>query len=250
LGVKNALLSKHPDTKALFVIGSVVDGTNNGASDIDFVWVKQKKISFEHKSRLEDKFNARDSAPRIQLITLTPRLLKWYFENAATLAHSVQNGITVWKDGSAAVNGFLEKELGLPGKKWMREWFTRFLGICQFETSLMRRQRFYHRKFCKKRCICWPSDGIARVVVNFSILYLETKGIVPLSRVQIVRGFVNGVSFKNQPVLKGVRLAVKYSGKEKALTLSQAEAMFLSARWLKARLSRALGVTKARKDKW
>jgi len=43
-------------------------------------------------------------------------------------------------------------------------------------------EKRFHEKFYKTKCSCGVLDDIARVAVNFAILFLETHQIVPLSQ--------------------------------------------------------------------
>jgi len=83
--------------------------------------------------------------------------------------------------------------------------------------------------------ICW-----ARVTVNFAILYLETKGIVPVSKRQILKNIKKSSLGLPKDSLEEIKLALKFSGKDKYLTLVQADKILSSANWLKKRLKRCI----------
>ena len=76
-------------------------------------------------------------------------------------------------------------------------------------------------------------DTIARVCVNFAILYLEKRGFVPASRRQIL---LRAKQYFSRNELQGLRLALKYSGKDTDIPLEKAEIILTSARLLKSRL--------------
>ena len=76
-------------------------------------------------------------------------------------------------------------------------------------------------------------DTIARVCVNFAILYLEKKGVVPVSRRQISLRARQYLSHKD---FQGLELALKYSGKDKDIPLGKAEVILTTAPLLKSKL--------------
>jgi len=77
------------------------------------------------------------------------------------------------------------------------------------------------------------------VVVNFAILFLETKGIIPLSRDKILKNIKRFTPSEN--IFKGIKLSLKLSGKGKYLTLKETEKIMFSAHWLKRKLVKELG---------
>lgn len=237
--VVNLLLSNYKDTKAIFLIGSVANSTYNKFSDIDLVWIKSRKLNYKKQFKLEEELNSISEKPKIQLVSFTTKQLKWHFDNSSTMAHSIQKGITIYGKRNKLISNLLKRNLSLPEKKWMKDWFKHWLRRFNFVKESIKREKRFHKKFCKNKCHCCIFDDIARVVVNFSLLYLETKGIIPLSKREIFKN-IKRISF-SENVVKGIKLALKLSGKDKYLTLKEAEEILFAARYLKRNLIKALG---------
>lgn len=248
---KKIIIREYPDTKALFVIGSVADRTYNDESDIDLVCVKVYKPNLMRFLELEEKINLKNNSRKIQLIPFTQKQLSWHFDNSSTMAHSIQKGVIIYGDTNKIIQKFIKKELLLPKIEWMRYWFNHWLKRYEWARYSIRRKRRFHKKFCRKECHCDLFDDIARVTVNFCILYLETKGIVPTSKKQIIKNLkMYKLSILRIPpkIFRGIKLALKLSGKDRCLTLNEADKILLSAVWYKKQLSQALITGKSSKS--
>jgi predicted nucleotidyltransferase len=235
----NLLLSKYKDTKAIFLIGSIADNSYNKFSDIDLVWVKSRKLKYKKFFELKEKLNSISDYPKIQLVLFTPKQLKWHFDNSSTMAHSIKEGIIIYGKRNKLISNLLKRKLSLPKKEWMKDWFKHWLKQFSWTKNYIKEEKRFHKKFCKNKCHCMVNDDIARVVVNFSILYLETKGIIPLSKRQIFMKIKN--FFLPTNVFQGIKLALKFSGKDRYLTLKEAKQILFSAHWFKRRLIKELG---------
>jgi len=102
------------------------------------------------------------------------------------MAHSIKNGVIIYEMDKFLQN-LLKIPLSLPSKKWMREWFEHWNIYYRMGLKDKRRNKQQHKKYCKERCHCEIYDGLARAVVNFAILYLEFKGIIPLTKKTIIK---------------------------------------------------------------
>ena len=233
------LLTESKDSRGIFLIGSVTDGTNNASSDIDLVWIKSHKIGYKRWGKIEEKLNF-NKAQKVQLVPFSSKQIRWHFDCSSTMAHSIQKGILLYGRKDKLISILLKEELSLPTKEWMKHWFKHWLRKHQWAKDSIKREKRYHKKFCKGKCNCTVFDDIARITVNFAILYLETKNIVPVTKTQIVRNIKKSSSSLTKNVLEGVKLALKFSGKDKYLTLKQADKISFSSNWFKSRLKRCI----------
>jgi len=227
------LLKKHKDTLALILIGSVADGTNTKDSDIDIVCVKNRKLNYDALFKIERELNHEDSHPRIQLVPFTMSKLKWHFDHSSTMAHSIKNGTMIFKDKDGRVSTVLNKRLSMPTKEWMNYWLRHWLNRYEHGLEFLKMGRRDHRRFCKKKCECYLPDDLARVVVNFAILYLELRGFVPVSKFQIRREIIKHVGKSD---MKNIELALTLAGRDKRMTLEQNLAIMSIAKKLRRRL--------------
>lgn len=201
--IRRKILKEYLDTRALFVIGSMSDWSYGPDSDIDIVWIKIRKIKVKRLLELEEKLNYNIELRRIQLVPFTYKELSWHFNNSSTMAHSIQKGIIIYGARNRSIQKFLAKKLSLPKKEWMYYWLSHWLKKYEWARFSIRRERRFHKRFCKDRCHCSIFDDIARVAVNFGILYLETNGIVPISKRQIISNFQRSDFRLPEDLLKG-----------------------------------------------
>ena len=139
------------------------------------------------------------------------------------------------------MNPFLDISLGHPKKEWMKDWFIHwlrfyFMGLCDLE-----REEKFHKKICKDKCECSVPNKLARAAVNFAILYLETNGIVPISKSEIRKGIKNIVS---QDIFKGLNMALKIHHENRFMNCYEALEVGNTATWFKDKLIRKLSVGK------
>lgn len=235
---RELLLSKYRDSKAVCIIGSVADGTFNKSSDIDFVWIKNHPIDWKRWFKLEEELNSKNKSPKIQLVPFTPQQVLEHFNNSSTMAHSIQKGIFICGREDKFISKLLKRKLSLPTKEWMRHWFEHWLKIYRWAKDSIKREKRFHKRFCKTKCYCSVLNDIARVTVNFAILCLETNQIVPTSKAQIIKSIRN--YSLPEDVFRGLKLALKFSSKDRFLTLEKADEILFSATWFKRRLSKKL----------
>jgi len=237
------LLTESKDTRGIFLIGSIADDTYKKSSDIDMVWIKSHKIGYKRWNKIEEKFNS-NKGQKIQLVPFSSKQIRWHFNSSSTMAHSIQQGILLYGKRNKLISELLKRKLSLPTKEWMKYWFKHWLKKHQWAKDSIKREKKYHKKYCKRKCHCTVFDDIARVTVNFAILYLETEKIIPVSKRQIIRNIKKPTVDLGKDVLEGMRLALKFSGKDKYLTLTQADKISLTATWLKKNLNRKLNKIK------
>lgn len=240
--IASYLLSHYKDTRGIIVIGSVADGTYNKTSDIDLVWIKSRPLGYKKQFRIEEDLE-RISDRKIQLVPFSSKQIRWHFQHSTTMAHAIHKGIVIYGKENGLMSAFLKKKLGHPTQEWMKSWFEHWQTRYRWAKDSIRREKRFHKKFCKTECICTFYDDIARVAVNFAILYLETRNIIPLSKKRIMHYFEKCLSPRfttSTNVLKGLRLALELSGRDRFLKTSEVDQILLCTNSLKKRLSKAL----------
>jgi len=215
---------------ALILIGSMADSTYNRYSDIDLVWIKPRKLGYKRLKVLENGLSLMAGRP-VQLVQFTLIDLRRHFKDRSTMAHSIHKGVIIYSSGNPNFASLYRAPLGLPDINWMREWYQHWLRLYNIAYSMISREKHWSNKLSDKTGTV--DDTIARVCVNFAILYLEKKGFVPVSRRQISLRARQYLSHKD---FQGLRLALKYSGKDTAIPLEQAETILRTTRLLKSRL--------------
>lgn len=234
------ILSSRLDVKAIIVIGSVARGDHMKDSDVDLVCVTGQKVNPKQRQGLMG-----DIPLMAQLVVFSEEELRKHFEDFSTMAHSIQKGIAVFeKDGF--LKPFLDMPLGLPKKEWMKGWFVHwlefyFMGLHDLETD-----EEFHKKFCKEKCQCFLPDNLARAAVNFAILYLETRGVVPVSKGEIRKGMRNIVP-KN--IFKGLNTALRICHDGIVMDYYEAVEVKNTATWLKDRLIQKLSVSEEKMER-
>ena len=78
---------------------------------------------------------------------------------------------------------------------------------------------------------------LARACVNFAILYLELKGIVPTTKKQIVSGFLH---LGRDDVVAGLKMAFMAYREDREINREEGEVVAKTAMWLRARLRQRL----------
>ncbi len=227
--VKGKIPGAYPDTLGLVLIGSVAEGNFKSDSDVDIVWIKSRKLRFRKLYEFEDKLDK-----RIQLIPFTRRQLEEHFRNSTTMAHAIKNGIVLYKRGDF-ISRLLERKITLPDREWMRKWFEHWIGFYRMGLRDIRRNKGWHKRYCKKRCTCEVGDYLARATVNFAILFSELHGFVPTTKDKVLKGFRK---FGKKDLIPGLRVALRISRQDRPLSRKEAEKVYPTARWLRDRLAR------------
>jgi len=225
------LLAKFPRTLALIVIGSVAEGSFGPESDLDVVWVVRGPLRRSWWREVE--------TPRERRVQLIPWLLQtaaWHFARRTTLAHSVQRGLIVYDPEGRAAQ-WQAQPLDLPDREWMRQWFEHWLRFYDigFREDLPR-AREWRRKLGEEHLQVY--DNLAHVAVNFAILLLETRGVVPTCKQQIRTEF--------QRLTAGPRLrsaldvALRVHREDRWMSWEEAQQVVYLVRWLRGKLEEAL----------
>jgi predicted nucleotidyltransferase len=223
------------DVCALILIGSVAEGDFGSESDVDLLCVKKEKISFQEQREITKPLDS-----RMQVIFFDEITFHSHFEKRTTMAHSVKNGVIIYENKEFASN-FLKTDIGLPTKEWMKDWTLHWLRFYELGMDDIAGAEEWHQKYCDEKCTCHISEIIARVVVNLSILFLETHGIVPTTKSKIKQHFEMKIS--DEKLVAGVRLALTVSRQERYLNYDEAKLIAYAAKWLRDELISILKLT-------
>ena len=221
----------YSDTLCLVLIGSVAEGDFKTDSDVDIVWVKRRKLGFEKLHEFQQELGE-----RIQLILFNRKQLEEHVRNSTTMAHAIQNGVVLYTNGSA-ITRLLEQEITLPDREWMKRWFEHWLRYYRMGLRDIRRNKGWHKKYCRERCMCEVGDYLARAAVNFAILFCELHGFVPTTKDQVLKGFRK---YGRNDFASGLRVALRVSRQERNMSRKEAETVHPTARWLRDTLARRL----------
>lgn len=221
--------------RALVLIGSVAEGGFCPESDIDLLCVKKGKTPWEEQRKIHEPLDS-----LVQLIFFDEATFNFHFEKRTTMAHSIKKGIVLY-EVEEFVSNILSKEMGPPDKEWMKNWTLHWLRFYQYGVDDIERSKEWHQKYCDEECICHINDIIARVVVNFSILFLETHGIVPTTKSQIQRHFE--MKINDEKLVAGMRLALIISRQGRYLSYEEALSVAHVAKKLRTELISNLGLT-------
>ncbi len=229
------LLAHYTDTQAIVLIGSVATGDFVPESDVDVLCVKETSVRFKEQGEIQAQLDK-----KVQLIFFDVARFKEHFVQRTTMAHSVARGMVLYeKEGF--LQPFFKEPLGLPTHEWMGGWFVHWLRFYEYGMQDMRRAEAWHRERCGTECTCYISDNLARAVVNFAILFLETQGVVPTSKRQIQSGFQEKVIDGRLNV--ALTLALTISRQERSMDYQEGVQLKHLADWQHERLLASLNPT-------
>jgi len=228
------LLADFPDVKAAVVIGSVAIGDYSEDSDVDIVCVVKGKLDRERRQQFLQMAHE-----GVQIVPFSTEELNRHFAECTTMAHSVQKGIVLFdKDGF--LESYLKAPLGPPSKRWMKEWFVHWLEFYFLGQLDLEREEEFHRKFCDEECHCLIPDNLARATVNFSILFLETHGVIPVSKGEIRKGMEGRAT---REIQEGLEMALQVCHEDRSMSYEEAKEIAKAASWLKEKLVEELSVS-------
>lgn len=191
------------DVTGICIVGSSVNEDWEEGSDIDMVFAIRKKVDYRTEFTINDKIEE-TCKHRMQLVFLEGKasLEEYHFDNRTTMAHSIKNGIIIL-DQNNSLNKF-SSLAGTPKISWIKDYFCRFqlMLVLERENVACRLEDYQKYRFEEMLSI---SNTVCRVIVNYAILYLELKGIIPTTKKEIVRG-LESRSFIH---LKDVKKALK-----------------------------------------
>lgn len=216
------LKRRYKDLLGIILIGSFAEGTYQKDSDIDIVFIKEKKARY----RDLDKFT-KSTKKRIQLIPFSKKDVNQHFEDSTTMAYAIQRGKIIHSKKNS-LEKYYRWGLEWPSKEWMNNWFKHWLGIYDYGVRDFKRN--------KKRKFDFVSDCFPRGVVNFGTLFLETKGCIPTTKRDLGKCFYKET--QDQEIKKGFKIALKSHHEDRDISLKEAEKVYLSGEFLKKQINR------------
>ena len=93
------------------------------------------------------------------------------------------------------------------------------------------------RRLSGEECYCMIPNFLARACVNFAILYLELKGIVPTTKKQIIFGFLH---LGRDDVVSGLKVAFITYREDREMNWEEGEVVAKTAMWLRGRIRQRL----------
>jgi len=222
------VLGQYDDIRALVLIGSVAEGDFGPKSDVDLLCIKGERVGWEEQRSVTEGLD-----DRVQLIVFSEEMFRSHIEKRTTMAHSVLRGMILYEVGDY-VSG-LNRNLDLPDREWMKNWFVHWLRLYEYSMGDVARAEEWHGKYCdEEKCVCHIDDTIARVAVNLAILFLETRGIVPTTKVQVQRHFEEQV--EDEVLRVGLCQALSVSREKRWIDYSEAQPVVHVAAWLRDQL--------------
>jgi hypothetical protein len=225
------LVTRFPHTLAVVVIGSVAEGGFRPESDLDMVWVVRGRLRRTWWREIETPHER-----RVQVIPWLLKTANWHFARRTTLAHSVHRGLIVYDPEGRAAQ-WQARPLGLPDREWMREWFKHWLQFYEagFREDLPR-AREWRRKFGEEHVHVY--ENLARVSVNFAILLIETRGVVPTCKQQLWTEFQRLTS--GPKLRQAMDTALRIHREDRWMSWEEAQQIIPLVHWLRRRLEEAL----------
>lgn len=207
---------------AIILIGSFAEGNHEKDSDIDMVFIRAGRRY--HSGLLDITEGAKR---RIQLIPFNKKQLDYYFKNSTTMAYAIQRGKIIYEKG-----GFLRKYytwlLGFPSHVWMKDWFNHWIDKYSYGVKDFKRS--------KRTDFDYVTDCLSRAVVNFGILFVETKGCIPTTKKDLERCFNKKVEDKR--IREGFKIAIQAHHEDRDVSLTEAEKLLYTGQFLKGELKR------------
>ena len=221
------IIDSYPSTRAIVLIGSRAEGEYQKNSDLDLVWIHNRSFSRYKIYELSEGF-----VPEVQIVPFTKKLLNEHFRLSTTMAHSIQKGIVLFNPNNY-MGPYLSRQLTLPSREWIKNWFHHWEVFYRWGQRERRRNLRFHRKYCGEECYCMIPNYLARACVNFAILYLELKGIVPTTKKQIISGFLH---LGRGDVVAGLKTAFMTYREDREMNWEEGVVVAKTAMWLRARL--------------
>jgi predicted nucleotidyltransferase len=230
--VMDRILARYRSTLAFAVIGSVAEGTYGERSDLDLVWVTKGRFRIRYW-----RFIELPEDPRVEIVFLPKPSVEDHFRYCSTMAHSLKRSIILY-DPNGYLEGLKGRELGLPSKEWMRRWFEHWRLLNRFGLESLLRERRFHRKHCEGACFCSVDDTLARVAVNYAILFVECHRTVPTNKEALWLSFCDLVE---DPEKRRIfHNALQVHRERRWMGLEEAMDLVKLIRWLRSELKAML----------
>ena len=115
--ISRRLKRRYKDLLGIILIGSFAEGTYQNDSDIDIVFIKERRLKYRSVHKL-----IKDIKRRIQLIPFSRKDVNQHFRNFSTMAYAIQRGKIIYQKKNS-LEKYYNWALGWPSKEWMEEWF-------------------------------------------------------------------------------------------------------------------------------
>ncbi len=218
--ISRRLKKRYRGLLAIILIGSFAEGTPEEDSDIDIVFVRRGRTY--HTGLLDI---TEGTKRRIQLIPFNKKLLDYHFKNSTTMSYAIQRGKIIYERG-----GFLQKyyawPLGYPNNLWMKDWYNHWIDKYSYGIKDFKRSR--------KIGFDYITDCLSRAVVNFGILFVETRCHIPTTKKDLERCFNKKIEDKR--IREGFKIAIHAHHEDRDVSLTEAERIYYAGKFLKEEL--------------
>lgn len=224
------------------VVGSSACSDWEEGSDIDILLLAQEKSYFlqpqfqELEDLLREEVEVRTQFIRMDVETLEEHHLK----NRTTMAHSIRRGVVILDKEGHFLPFFLLTNEDLPKKEWIKKHYLHFVICHTLSLQSIREDQEFQKKFSQDSMPYHVDNNLCRAIVNYSILYLELKGIIPTTKKQILRGLqkVNFPAKERKDVERSllIRREGLFIPEEEVYTLTH------TAKFLKDKIQSLLGL--------
>ncbi len=232
--VSRRLKRRYKDLLGIILIGSFAEGTYEKDSDIDIVFIKERRTKYKDL----DKFT-KSTKKRIQLIPFSRKDVNQHFKDSTTMAYAIQRGKIIYQKKNS-LEKYYKWALGWPSKEWMERWFKHWQEIYGFGVRDFRRN--------KKKKFDFVSDCLPRGVVNFGTLFLETKGYIPTTKRDLGKCFYKEI--RDEGIKEGFRIALEAHHEDRDISLKEAEKVYTSGEFLKKEIQKYFQELEAREKRW
>ncbi len=228
------LKRRYKDLLGVILIGSFAEGTYQKDSDIDIVFIKERRVKYKDWAKF-----TKDTKKRIQLIPFSRKDLNQHFKDSTTMAYAIQRGKIIHQRKNS-LEKYYNWVLEWPSKEWIKNWFKHWQGIYGFGVRDFKRN--------KKRKFDFVSDCLTRGVVNFGILFLEIKGYIPTTKRDLGKRFYKEIHDKE--IREGFKIALKSHHEDRDISIKEAEKVYLSGEFLNNQINKYFQELEKKKKRW
>lgn len=122
----------------------------------------------------------------------------------------------------------------------MERWFSHWQGIYDLAVKDFLK--------CQKRGFDYVNDSLARAAVNFAILFLETRGFIPTTKIDIERCFCKEV--QDDRLKEGLNVALIAHHEDRDISLCEAGKVYFCGEFLKEKIDKYFQELEQRKRRW
>ncbi len=232
--ITGRLKRRYADLLGVILIGSFAEGTYQKDSDIDIVFIKERIMKHRDLAKI-----TKGTKKEIQLIRFNRKNLSRHFKDSTTMAYAIQRGKIIYQKKDS-LEKYYNWILEWPNREWMEKWFKHWLGLYSFGVEDFKKN--------KKRDFNYVNDCLPRGVVNFGILFLESKGCIPTTKRHLRDCFVKEIS--GEEIKEGFITALKSHHEDRDISLNEAEKVYRTGEFLKEAINKYFEELKKREEKW